>query len=296
MTKHSSHVAALFNGISYDEPERGVAMQYKIVFSDIDGTLLTDKQIVLDSTKRAVQELLLRDIPFVLVSARMPEAILPLAEGMGVEIPIIAYSGALVLLADGEEIANQPMPLLEATKIIAYIEKMYPQALLNFYAGHIWYVRDRSDERVTVEEGVTGVQAVESDYSKLLREGFLPHKLLVIAEPDLCAQMEIELRAQFPTLNIVRSAGHLLEIMGGGISKATGIQAMLQCFGIQASEAIAFGDNYNDLEMFHYVGCAVAMGNAPEDVKHEAQVVTATNNEDGISKFLQKINLVPIET
>lgn len=72
-------------------------MQYKIVFSDIDGTVLTSSHHVLPSTTLAVKELLQKSIPFVLVSARMPQAIRTVTDEMNVNIPMISYGGALVL-------------------------------------------------------------------------------------------------------------------------------------------------------------------------------------------------------
>lgn len=74
----------------------------RIVFSDIDGTLLTDDKRVTEKTEQAVKGLVQQGIPFVLVSARMPEAIYPITEAMGVKIPLISYSGALVLTEEGE--------------------------------------------------------------------------------------------------------------------------------------------------------------------------------------------------
>lgn len=57
-------------------------------------------------------------------------------------------------------------------------------------------------------------------------------------------------------------------------------------------QAIAFGDNYNDMDMLNFVGLGVAMNNAPKDVKQMANDVTDDNNHDGIYRFLRKIELV----
>ena len=76
----------------------------RIVFSDSDGTLLTDDKRVTEKTEQAVKGLVQQGIPFVLVSARMPEAIYPITEAMGVKIPLISYSGALVLTEEGMKI------------------------------------------------------------------------------------------------------------------------------------------------------------------------------------------------
>jgi hydroxymethylpyrimidine pyrophosphatase-like HAD family hydrolase len=81
----------------------------KIVFSDIDGTLLTSQHKVTCQSKAAVQKLAQKDIPFVLVSARMPAAIYPITDELDVKMPIISYSGALVLDREGKTLASSKM-------------------------------------------------------------------------------------------------------------------------------------------------------------------------------------------
>ena len=68
-------------------------MSYRIVFSDIDGTFLNSRHEVMPETEQAVKRLLQRQIPFVLVSARMPEAITPITGKSGIKIPWSAQAG-----------------------------------------------------------------------------------------------------------------------------------------------------------------------------------------------------------
>jgi hypothetical protein len=104
--------------------------------------------------------------------------------------------------------------------------------------------------------------------------------------------METKLSAQFPKLNVVRSAPHLLEIMDKTVSKATGIEVLLKHYGFSIDEAIAFGDNYNDIEMLEYIPQSVAMGNAPEKILQIASNITDTSEVGGIFTYLQKIGLI----
>jgi Cof subfamily protein (haloacid dehalogenase superfamily) len=125
-----------------------------------------------------------------------------------------------------------------------------------------------------------------------LQAGVLPHKILLMMEPADCERAERELQALFPALNVVRSAPHLLEIMDASVNKASGIEVMLKHFGLEAREALSFGDNYNDLEMLRYTGTSVAMGNAPQPVKEAAGAVTSSNEEDGIYVYLSAHHLI----
>ena len=264
----------------------------RIVFSDIDGTLLTDDKRVTEKTEQAVKGLVQQGIPFVLVSARMPEAIYPITEAMGVKIPLISYSGALVLTEEGETLYSLTMKAEHAAAFLEAVEAHFPQATVNYYAGHHWYVKGTSDPRVALEMKITGAVAERRSFADCLAEGTLPHKILLMMEPADCERAERELQALFPALNVVRSAPHLLEIMDASVNKASGIEVMLKHFGLEASDALSFGDNYNDLEMLRYTGASVAMGNAPQPVKAAAGEVTTSNEEDGIYAYLSEHHLI----
>lgn len=264
----------------------------KIVFSDIDGTFLTPASKVTKRTGQAVRDLLAREIPFVLVSARMPEAIYPITDGLGIRIPIISYSGGLVLTREGETLASTVMDEADTSRLLQTIAARFPQVTVNYYAGRHWYVRDRHDPRVQTEIDITTAQPTEQDFAERLRAGELPNKILLMADPADCEQAEQELAAAFPMFHVVRSAPFLLEIMDQSVSKASGIEVMLAHFGLTAAEALSFGDNYNDLEMLRYTGRSVAMGNAPDPVKAAATEVTAPNTEDGLYQYLVKAGLI----
>lgn len=263
----------------------------KIVFSDIDGTVLTSQHEVTSQTKAAVKKLVAKDIPFVLVSARMPEAIYPITEDMGIQMPIICYSGAYVLDREGRELASTYMAAEPVRELLAEIGEKFPAVTVNFYSGHHWYVTDKQDARVKREEDITSAQAEQADFDSLLVQGTLPHKILLMAEPADCTAAEKYFQQHYPQFQVARSSDILLEIMDGAVSKAAGIEVMLKDYGFDKAEALSFGDNYNDLAMLEYTGMSVAMGNAPDDVKAVAKAVTLSNNDSGIAAFLtsQKI-------
>ena len=77
------------------------------------------------ATADAVRQLLARGIPFVLVSARMPEAILPITRALGIDIPLVCYSGALALTAAGEELLSRRMPLPAVRETLGICDRAY---------------------------------------------------------------------------------------------------------------------------------------------------------------------------
>ncbi len=266
-------------------------MAIKIILSDIDGTFLTDDKRVTELTSRAARKILAAGLKFVLVSARMPEAIYPITDGINLpRIPVISYSGALVLTEAEEILYDKKMPPLDTEKILAEMAARWSDISVNYYTGRKWYVR-AIDKRVQREIDITSARAEIADFSELIRAGILPNKILVMCEPPVCEEMERELQT-FEKLNVVRSAPHLLEIMDKSVSKATGIDVLLKHYGLTVDEAVAFGDNYNDIEMLQYIPRSVAMRNAPARIQEIAAAVTDSNEDSGIYNYLVKIGVI----
>lgn len=260
-------------------------MAVRIVFSDIDGTLLTDDKRVTERTAYAVRALVKKGIRFVPVSARMPEAIAPILREIGIVAPIIAYSGAFVLTEAGEELASVRMAEADTRAALGVLAPYGTAVTVNYYAGHRWLV-PVLDAQVQHEMDITQARAEVADLEAALAGGTLSHKLLVMCAPKDCARLREELVAALPALCVVRSAPHLIEIMEKTVSKARGIDVLLAHYGLARGSAIAFGDNYNDLEMLDAIPESVVMGNAPEAIRARARHVTATNEADGIYAYL----------
>ena len=129
--------------------------KYKIIFSDIDGTLLNDENQVPKETVEELQSLDKRGIPFVLVSARMPEGMRPIREELGIHAPMVCYSGGLVLGPDNEEIYSCLMDLDLACEIKNLVEKEFPQVVCGTYGGEHWVVDDGADPWVLREQEIT---------------------------------------------------------------------------------------------------------------------------------------------
>ena len=93
----------------------------------------------------------------------------------------------------------------------------------------------------------------------------------------------------------MKTRNNLLEFMPKGITKAYGISLLAKDLGIRAEEIMTLGDEENDLPMIEYAGLGVAMANAIPLVKEAADVVTDTNDQDGVAKAVEKYILTPLE-
>ncbi len=77
--------------------------------------------------------------------------------------------------------------------------------------------------------------------------------------------------------------------MNRDASKTKAMQFLMEMYGLKQEEVIAIGDNYNDKGMIEFAGLGIAMGNAPDEIKAAADMVTDTNNRDGVASVLDKI-------
>ena len=264
----------------------------KVILSDIDGTFLKTDKSVCELHAKAIRSVVDKGLKFVFVSARMPEGIYPITDALGMaHTPVISYSGGLVLTEDEEILFDKKIAAEDAKSILAAMSR-WQDITISYYTGRRWVV-EKVDERVQREHENTGAPFELGSFDELLSEKILPNKIFIRCEPPTCKEMESELGKEFPALNVVRSAPYLLEIIDKSVSKATGIEVLLKHYGYTVDEAIAFGDNYNDVEMLSYIPQSVAMANAPDRVKKLAAAVTDSNEDGGIYTYLVKIGVIP---
>jgi len=266
-------------------------MDYKIVFSDIDGTLL-DKDRGLATATIAQVKKLKNKVPFILISARMPAAMRHLQKELEIEdLPIICYNGGLVLV-DGKAISSTEIPI-NIVEALTNFNK--PTAChLSLYHNDEWYAPE-FDEWATREKNNTKVEPqIKSNFEvvqKWNKEGKGAHKIMAMGPEKQIDAIRDFLNTNYSEqLILYRSKDTYLEIAHKSISKLTAIELLLEKhFSHTLQQTIAFGDNYNDVEMLKNVGFGIAVGNAREEAKLVAAHVTHHHKEDGVAKMLEEL-------
>lgn len=267
-------------------------MRYPIVFSDVDGTLVTSGQQISGRTLGAIHALKESGVPFVIVSARSPSGIYSLQRKYGFTGPIVSYSGALILDEDGSVISSKGYSRALAQEVIAFLEENQFDCAWNLFSLDTWIVRDRSDLRIRVEESEVDAQSKEGS-AEMLPEDAIINKILLICHPACVEQIQQALCEKFPALNVVESSNCLLEVMARGISKGDAVRTLCERWQIPLENAVAFGDFYNDVEMLEAVGVPYVMKNAPKELQKRFGRVTAhTNNDDGVYHALLEMGMV----
>ena len=237
----------------------------KILFSDIDGTLLNSKHQISEKTKKKVQQLAIQNIPFVLVSARMPK-------------------GMHYFLDENQKVIYSKGFSVEMAKRLYEYIKYYYQIPVNFYVENHWMV-DEIDEGIEEESIITGLKPEKLDLNGIKKV----HKLLVIAESGIVDRLEMSLKEKFSGLKIYKSKDTYLEIMDESVSKSSAIQFLCDKMKIGLHQTVSFGDNYNDLDMLLLTGKGFAMANGAQGVLESIPTHTLSNDEDGIVYALDNL-------
>ncbi|MFT5737297.1 MAG: Cof subfamily protein (haloacid dehalogenase superfamily) [Maribacter sp.] len=261
-------------------------MNYKILCSDLDGTLLSTKDDVSDFTIQEIKRIR-NTIRIVLVSARMPSGMYYLQQRLGIEQqPIICYNGALVL--------HGAKTLLSVTIPYTILSQVHEMTSLlgidlGVYAHDNWFV-PKTSERVEKEIKHTKTQPTfeqtKSTLTKLKHKG--AHKVMLMCSKESADQITPLLKNNFSNeLNMYRSNDTLIEIAPKSVSKRSAIAYILKQTE-SLKDIIAFGDNYNDIEMIEAAGCGVAVANARTELKTVANHITLANTDSGVADFIRR--------
>lgn len=268
-------------------------MTYKILCSDLDGTLLSTKSDVSDFTIAEIKRIK-EQIKIILVSARMPKSMTYLQRDLGIENePLICYNGAYIVNGDNE--------IDSVTITIATLKEIYKlteenNIKLGLYYKDEWYVEETS-ERVEKEINYTKATPVfrpttETFYDWKNRKVTGAHKVMLMGTKSTCDAIYPILENQLKdVIAIYRSNDTLIELAPKSVSKLSAIKQFLSD-DISLDNVVAFGDNYNDFDMLKHVGCGVAVANGREEVKAIANYTTLKNTEHGVAEFIKKHILV----
>ncbi|WP_339840757.1 Cof-type HAD-IIB family hydrolase [uncultured Maribacter sp.] len=263
-------------------------MKYKILCSDLDGTLLSSKS---DVSKFAIEQIskIKNHTRIILVSARMPSGMRYIQESIGISNqPIICYNGALVLSGQ-QELTSVVIPVNLLKEIYSLCTNL--EVDLGLYYANEWYVpltSIRVEKEIKYTKSTPTFQSTLITLSNWEQRKIGAHKIMLMCTKESADTLMPLLKEKFINqLNLYRSNDTLIEIAPKSVSKLSAIKLLMNS-NDSLEDIIAFGDNYNDVEMLENVGCGVAVANAREEVKAISNHVTLKNTEDGVAHFIKE--------
>lgn len=266
-------------------------MRYQLIAMDLDGTLNNDQKIITEKTKAALMDAQKSGIRLALASARPSPGlykerdILRLQDHQGI---LMSYNGGRIVDAEsGKVLFETSMDLEETKQVLRQLEKLPVTPILD--DGVQFYVTDKNGYKVDYECRNNNMVCTEvPNLAEFL--DFAPIKILMSVQPEELAQVQETIAGFLPeSLTVVQTAAFYLEVIPKVINKGQGIRDICKVLELPTEAVIAFGDAANDIPMLREAGVGVAMGNAQEAVKAAADLVTLSNNEDGIAAALEQL-------
>jgi len=259
-------------------------MAYKLVVVDLDGTLLNNEHTISKRNYGVINELQKKGVSFVLASGRPYQSLERYAEQLKLKMPIISTNGALI------KDINDSNILFESAFSYNDAEKIFDYGIKNNFSIIVYY-RDEflsSDQETAIHH--KKVEALNFKYSKSLRKNKEPLKIVYKAKTEEAISKLDEVNNFFASeFYVTQPDKHYIAFMDKGISKAKGIDYIMANYNLKKEEIIAIGNNFNDISMLDNSGLAVAMGNSPAEVKNRANLITKSNEEDGVAEILEEI-------
>ena len=266
-------------------------MNYQLIAMDLDGTLSNDQKVITEKTKAALMAAQETGIRLALASARPSPGlfrerdVLRLQDYQGI---LMSYNGGRIVdAATGNVLFETAMDPEETKAVLRQLERLPVTPILD--DGVQFYVTDRNGFKVDYECKNNNMICSEvENLADFLT--FAPIKILMSVQPEEISRVQKQIAALLPTsLTVVQTAPFYLEVIPKVINKGQGIRDICTVLGITPEEVIAFGDAENDIPMLRAAGMGVAMGNATEAVKAAADMVTLSNNDDGIAAALEML-------
>jgi Cof subfamily protein (haloacid dehalogenase superfamily) len=262
----------------------------KLVALDLDGTVVGGDLRISGRVLRTLTHLITRtEVRVVIATGRMFASALPFARQIGVLEPLVIYHGAMVRSMDARHTMrfHTPIPLPIARDVLGrLVEDRYD---VNLYLDdQVWTHPDNRFAAMYMK--TAGVTPNYHD-NLLVRLDQPPTKLMVIDDERLDHLLEHLGGHYREHLSFCRSRSNFCEITDVSASKWNALRSLAEEWGIRPEEILAIGDQGNDISMIRNAGVGVAMGNAPDDVKAEADFVTLPIDRDGVVEAIERFVL-----
>ncbi len=260
-----------------------------LVLADVDGALVTEQKELTPRAKAAVDAIHQAGIQFAITSGRPPRGMAMLVAPLGLTTPIAGFNGGAFVNPDmsiieqktlPEDVAREGLELLKSHGLDAWI-----------YSGADWLITRRDAPHVdreawTVKFEPTVVANFEGRLGSVAKIVGISDDLGRVKDCETAAQQSIGKRA-----TARRSQPYYLDITHLDANKGAVADFLSKRLGVPQEAIATIGDQPNDVSMFEKSGLSIAMGNASDEVKAQATVSTASYNDEGFAKAMERFVL-----
>jgi Cof subfamily protein (haloacid dehalogenase superfamily) len=280
----------------------------KLIVTDLDGTLLNEECEISAQNAQTLLAAEAQGIEVAVATGRNYGNAKAVCERAGLRPHIICNNGSFVYTKEGKKIAaialghehiSHAVDWLGARRYFytlctahaVYIPKTAKEIVYEEYKQAVNIVEDRSMEEM--QEGLEKYMAMDTavlvdDFSEVLARHEEVGNISVITLDLDKLQHGRNYFSEYPGMAMAVAGSDIFEMIHNEASKGSALEKLAKHLGVALGEAMAIGDNYNDLSMLRKAGISVAIGNAEEDVKKACMCVSLTNVQDGVAHIVQR--------
>jgi Cof subfamily protein (haloacid dehalogenase superfamily) len=264
-------------------------VKISLVLADVDGTLVTAGKLLTSRAGAAVKALHAAGIGFAITSGRPPRGMAMLVDPLALRTPIAGFNGGIFVKPD--------MAIMEKHVLAVDVAERALEVILHHgmdawvYCGQDWLVRNPDAPHVAREQWtVKFAPTIVANFNDVLGNAV---KIVGVSDDlDLVARCEKDAQGALGTgASAARSQPYYLDVTHPDANKGTVVTTLSKLLSVPAGEIATIGDMPNDVLMFRNSGLGIAMGNASLDVQAQADVVTASYEEEGFAKAIEKFIL-----
>lgn len=265
-----------------------------LVVFDVDGTLINDRGEIGENTKQLVKRLKKEGVVFSFASGRLHSALFPIADELNIRVPAISLDGTVIKSIISKDFVYRSFLNKKHVKKAIELSEKYLVNIALCHAEAIYYTEANSVIPRLMDKYGAVYKEVKSydDYTEQTLE-------IVFAGDNKRTVEYLRDKFSFPftigcSLSFFKSHTYediyYLEIRRSGSTKGKALTRLARHLKIDIENTAVIGDWYNDISLFETKALKVAVQNAVAELKYNADIVLEkTNNEDGVSEFLEAL-------
>lgn len=266
---------------------------YKAIFIDIDGTLINSQGDITNKTREIIKQVTEKGMLVVICSGRPRNFIENISRKANASKYIITSNGSGIYdYEEDKALAVNSMDKQECIELYKITEAVDAKFIMNVGATRVV-------SKLTHFDG--SEEKLEVDIKKFIKNNDIEQCVIVDKDfekiksikPQIEKLKKIAIKNQHKSLidgSVPKQGSSIYyDVASVESDKGNAIKKFCKILKIDIEDTVAIGDDYNDLSMFKVVGHSVAMGNANDEIKEQADEVTVSNDEDGVAMFLEKL-------
>ncbi|MCI8284568.1 MAG: HAD family phosphatase [Firmicutes bacterium] len=266
---------------------------YKLIVSDIDSTLINNQFKITEYNIEMIKRARKHGVDFMLSTGRLFGAARPYAKFLELDSPIITSNGGITMDSrTGETLFHTPISADKCMEIFNILDNL--EVYYHFYSKNTFYTKKFLIKNshimlmnMKLPEGEQFPMLEVSNPSEVAKYDPV-YKISVRCKNSDETKSFMQAFDGHDDIYITSSFADNYEISEKGVDKGSALQKYAKLKSINPDEILAFGDNFNDIQMIKFAGTGVAVANAVKELKDIADYITDTNENSGVGKAISR--------